>query len=256
MTGVQTCALPIFAQTEHVVIDILDSVTLQRLQSLGVPRQTVEHPGALAFSPDGRMLSCASSVHPDEFVSTWDLQTGGLASRIALPQPDCWCMVDSPSITYSMSAKMVGVLRLDISTAIISVIDVVSGVHIHDVYPDTRWTYGVWAHGESLRFATAVGAAISIWEVEFAGGATWKIETLSLPDDAKQVAAFDFDLTTNRYVRRTKFFPYRLAFTRTSPGSTDELLVWDPRNSVPQLHETSARWHPGMSFSSGGRFFA
>ena len=67
------------AQAEHVVIDILDSATLQRLQSLEVPRQTVEYPGALIFSPNGRMLSGTSSNYQEKgFVLTWDLQTGGL----------------------------------------------------------------------------------------------------------------------------------------------------------------------------------
>ena len=130
-------------------------------------------------------------------------------------------------------------------------------MHTHDVYPGTLWTYDIWAHGECLRFATTNGAAITIWEVGFTQGATRReIETLSVPNDADQAGAFD--LETKQHARRTQFFPIpcRLAFTRPSSASTDELLVWGARNSASLLHETSASWYPGMSFSSDGRFFA
>ena len=243
-------------QTEHVAIDILDSTTLQRVQSLGVPRQTVEYPGALTFSPDGRMLSCTSSDYQaNGFVSTWDLQTGGLASSVRV---SFWERESNVRITYSMNGRVVGVLYRDSEIAIISIIDVFSGVLTHDFRPYVPWTYDIWAHGESLRIATAEEKTITIWEVGFTKGATQrKIETLPVPDDADQEATFDPTLRAKQY-RLTQFFPIpcRLAFTCTSQASADELLVWGPRNSVSLLHDTSASWYPRMTFSSDGRFFA
>ena len=243
-------------ENTRLAVDILDSATLHRLQSLRVSTPQLEFSGALIFSPDGSMLSSASHNRRSGFVSTWDLQTGGLASRVAVPNGDWWKLV-IVSITYSMNGKMVGTLHLDGVTATISVVDIVSGVYTHNIHPCTPWTHNIWTHGESLRFATTEGTAITIWEVEFTQGAAQReIETLPIPDDADQARAFDQKVP--QHVRRAQFFPIpcKFAITRASPGSADELLVWDPRNSAPQLHETRASWYPGMSFSSDGRFFA
>ena len=104
------------ARREDVVVDILDSVTLQRLQSLGVPAQWIpENPRALIFSPGGRMLSCASYCYGSDggVVSTWDLQTGGLASRVNFPlwDRDRRGPEGDFYITYSMNGRIVGVLH-------------------------------------------------------------------------------------------------------------------------------------------------
>ena len=246
------------APNRFLFVEILDSVTLQRLQSLEGSREEPERAMALAFSPDGHMLSCASDLHRDNFVSTWDLQTGGLISDVKLPFQHNGVYEGDTYITYSMNGKMVGTLHLDGVTATISIIDVVSGVHTHIIDPGTLWTNGIWTHGESLRFATTAGAKITIWEVGFAQGATQReIETLSIPDDdADQAGASD--QKTQQFVGRTQFFfiPCRLAFTHAPSGPADELLVWNPRNSVRLLQDTSARWYPRMTFSSDGRLFA
>ena len=241
-------------RSDSTVVDILDAATLQCLQSLEVARGANARPRALIFSPDGRMLSSSGfDGWGGLLVSTWDLQTGGTASRVELPWRGPGSVYGDYYITYSSNGKMVGVLHCFSATAIISVVDVVSGKHTHDIHPCTPCTYDVWTHEESLRFATAEGAAITIWEVAFTPGATCtEIETLSVPDGVNQAEAFD------REGRRTQFFPIprRLAFTRASPASADELVVWGPGNSVSLVHDTSASWHPRMTFSSDGRFFA
>ena len=254
------------AKSNTVSVDILDSAALQRLQSLWVPRERVERPKALVFSPDSRMLSCASfDSWSSRFVSTWDLQTGCLASSIGLPSPSAELLGDC-HITYSMVGKMVGVPYRDDASPTISVVDVMSGVRTHDIHPCTPWTYSIWTHGESLRFVTIEWAEITIWEAEFTQGATQrKTETISVPDDADRTRAFNSK--ARRHIRRqeapwhlgqAQFFPFtsRLAFTRASSGSTEELLVWDPRSSMPLLYRTAGWYYPRMAFSSDGRFFA
>ena len=122
-----------------VMVDILDSATLQRLQTLEPPQGISTSQMALAFSPDSRMLTCysGSSYDPDENASvvSWDIQTGGIVSVIRwqelgekrlddeIPQP--------PSITYSTNGKLVGVCYWYFYSAVISIHDVISGVHIH-----------------------------------------------------------------------------------------------------------------------------
>ena len=205
------------------------------------------------------MLACASYNHRNNrFISTWDLQTGALASSVELPLRD---QVGSPEgdyyITYSTNGKMIGILHRDSVTATISIVDVVSGVHTHDIYPGTPWTYGIWAHRESLRFATTKGTTIAIWEVGFTQGATrMEIESLSVSDDTDQAGAFD--QRTTQHDRRTQFIPIpgQLAFTRASLAPADEFLLWGARNSTPPLYQMSASWYPTMTFSSDGRILA
>ena len=98
------------ANDKPFVVDILDSATLHRLQRLWISPGLAEYPRALIFSPDCRMLSCASCDSQGGFVSTWDLQTGGLASRVALPSSGEGWWLEDGCITYSMNGKTVGVL--------------------------------------------------------------------------------------------------------------------------------------------------
>ena len=241
------------AARHAATVDVLDPATLQRLQGLRFSWGQ-RYVKALDLSPDDRMLSCVTCGDSGAFplVWTWDLRTGGIVSDVGLLLQGRELHEDDFYITYSMNGKVVGVLCR--STATISVVNVVSGVHTHDIHTGTRWTYGIWTHGESLRFSTTDKAKITIREVGFTQGATQReIETLSIPDDAGV-----FDQETRQHFKRSQFFPIpcKLAFTRPSPASADELVVWGPRNSVSLLHETNVSWYPEMSFSSDGRFFA
>ena len=204
------------------------------------------------------MLSCSGLDNwAWRVVLTWDLQTGGVVSDIVW-RGNQEAGEESHCITYSTDGEMVGVLHRNGVTATISIFDVVSGVHIHDIYPHTPRAYTIWTHGESLRFATTQGAAITIQEVGFTRRVTEvrEIETLSVPSDADQAEAFDPE--AQEHLTRTQFFPAlcRVAFTRVSLAPADELLVWDTQNSVSLLHSMGTGWHPRMTFSSDGRFFA
>ena len=239
------------AITCGVTTDILDSVTLQRLQTLEF--QWVNYISttlrALAFSPDSRILICFGQSQEDRelFVVSWDLQTGGAASIIR------WQGLDEDitgisSITYSANRKMVGVYCWYDSGHAVFILDVASGVHVHSHSPTNAIKHrnGIWTHGESFRFTTIDTTTITIWEVGFTSDAIpTKVETLPAPEDAAPV---DED-EPEEYVQ---FLP---ALCRLALVSGDKVMVWDAQNSKYLLYCTDTEFYPMMSFSPDGRFF-
>jgi len=125
---------------DSMTVDVLDSATLQRLQTLEFPEGISGMHRALIFSPDSRILTCSSDgitryFEPDRELSvvSWDLQTGGIASAIRWQGPE-QSFAEDPSITYSANGKMVGVLYRHgghHNTANIFICDVTSGVYMH-----------------------------------------------------------------------------------------------------------------------------
>ena len=233
-------------------VDVLDSATLQRLQTLECPQDVPTEFAALVFSPDSHTLTY-SSVEPGDlrdrrlFVISWDLQTGG-ASSVIRWQKAAGGYSCAPSITYSANGEMVGVAcyhsNYPDKGVDIFVYDVASGVLVHshsldDAVPFTRYT---WTLGESLRFATTNATTITIWEVGFIPGATpTEVKTLLPPVD------FDGERPGDAQLHPA---PYRLAFV-----SQGRILVWDVRNSRYLLDCADAKFYPQMSFSSDGHFF-
>ena len=122
------------AQSNTLMVDILDSATLERLQTLETPQGISRFHTALAFSPDSRVLTCSSGggygSNQELHAVSWDFQTGGIVSIIR------WRgfgrdTIGRPSITYSTNGRMVGVCYWYPGSAMISIHDVVSGVHMH-----------------------------------------------------------------------------------------------------------------------------
>ena len=146
-------------------IDVLDSVTLQRLQTFrplpNVPMWT----GVLNFSPDGRFITYHGIPDEDHelCVSSWDLQTGGLVSTIGLQGlvPGYYLTRAHLSIAHSASGGIVGVLHWvlgNTDTINIFICDITSGAHIHShsvgnhiPQPRTILAYErIWTSGESF----------------------------------------------------------------------------------------------------------
>ena len=231
-------------------VDVLDSTTLQRLQTLESPQDASTQQRVLAFSPDSRILTWCSGLwsrFPDQgFVVSWDLQTGGMANVVRL-QPKFSCPVTC-SITYSMNGEMAGVLHHRWNSSknfSISVIDVASGavMHSHLLENSTLLSRLIWTHGASLRFATVDAMVITIWEVGFTSSATpTKVKILPSPVDFDGEGPEDAELHPTTY---------RLAFV-----SQQRILVCDVQNSRYLLESADAKFHPMMSFSSDCRFFA
>jgi len=247
-----------------VTVDILDSVTLQQLQTLESPQDAPTYGRAVVFSPDSRILTCSSGSYlkyvklgRELFVVSWDLQTGGIANVIRWQGPEQQ-VVANPSITYSADGKMVGVFYCyegHHNTANIFICDVTSGVYMHSHSLNVNGLLlpnNIWTHGESLRFLSASERTITIWEVGFTSGATpTEVETLPAPDDFDPRAFHKQD--SYGRVEGVRFFP---ALCRLALNIWSGVLVWDARTSKYLLHRTRINSYPRMSFSSDGHFFA
>jgi len=243
-----------------MTVDILDPATLQRLPSLEFPWESSVYPEALVFSPDGRMLASFvrnNNQGTEGSVVSWDLQTGGVVS--ATPwKGSRGAKVGNAHITYSTNGRIIAALSRHRYSTVISIYDVLSGMYMCNVDYRARtnlslgasYVYKIWAHGESLRFATPEPTAITIWEVELNPGATpTEVETVSVPDNTIETFAFDpkkqSDVTSTEFHHAT----CRLAFI----GTGGALLVWDARVSGFLLHHTDTDFNPLMTFSSDGR---
>ncbi|KAF9786304.1 hypothetical protein BJ322DRAFT_780531 [Thelephora terrestris] len=232
-----------------MTVDILDSVTLQRLQSLKCApgMENFAHCKALIFSPDSHLLTCVGSLYPNVCIVSWDLQTGGVVSAITEDdQQPGWL----PVVTYSNNGKMIGVSDLYTGYFMISIYDVVSGIHMYNIepavhggfYPSGR-VLAVWTHGESLRVATTEPEPITIWEVRFTPRAKLTlVERLWVPNF----------LDTPIMIAPTPLATHRIVLRRTV-----EFSVWDTGDSKLLLPQTNVLTSCFCStFSSDGRSFA
>ena len=110
-----TCNKFIAFRDNFETVAVLDSATLQQLQTLKSPRDISLNCG-LIFSPDSRILTCYSGNYKEPFVISWDLQTGTVVGVITW-QGQEWDIrehvndSETATITYSKDGKMVGVLH-------------------------------------------------------------------------------------------------------------------------------------------------
>jgi len=236
-------------------MDILDSVTLQQLQTLKFPQDISIGYKALVFSPDSRILSSVGYWYEDQFFVSWDLQTGGVAS-VARWEGQIRKVAVILSITYSADGRMVGVFYRHHGDTNITILisDVTSGVQVdsHSIKGVIPLSNDIWTYGGSLRFATADATIITIWEVGLTSGATpTEVETLPVPDgfEPTLLPHVDYDDFKKKFLFLPT--PCRLALT-----FEDKLQVWDVQNSKCLLQYTDAGLYPEMTFSSDGRFFA
>ena len=233
--------------------DILDSATLQRLQSLEPPPEIVAVSMVLIFSPDIRTLTCLGHAGAQRgsidktsevFVISWDLETGGIVSVIKARGS-----VHSigTMIAYSIDGKTVGVLHQSPTENIVSIFNVVSGTYMHDVYHSTTPLHAIWTHGEFLRMVTDESTTITILEVGFTPEATCvEVETLVLPEEVTCLL---------HRTPKVQFLPasYRLALIYSGP--TCGVLIWSFRDSKCLLFNTGTDCGFSMTFSSDGCFF-
>jgi len=217
-------------------IEILDQVTLERLYTLNCPEGAVR---SLIFSPDSRSLTCCGA-RPDQFIVSWDLQTGGVVSTIWVEQ------VGFPtqhiSIAYSADRKMVGVQhRHPENTNLLCVFDAHSGALVHSHRLKMLLTDAIWTHGESLRFVIVQRWSVTIWELGFASGATpTEVESFSTPGTPDPANCVWFSPL------------YRLAFI-----VKDMVSVWNAREKRFLLYDpNNVKGPSNISFSPDGRFFA
>ncbi|KAF9642942.1 hypothetical protein BDM02DRAFT_3124013 [Thelephora ganbajun] len=220
--------------TRRTTIEILDGVTLERITTLESPLDELQWTRRLAFSQNTRLLTWYG-LHPRKFIS-WDLQTGGLVSTIALEQ-----LKPHLSVTYSACGTMFGVLIHDGPTFTISIYNVLVGTRIYSRSAEGRTLKEIWTHGGRLRFATIDSGSITTWEVAFASPhAPTPVESLPIPDD-------------HRFSGRFRSHP---ASSRLAFAAGGSVIVWDARDSKFLLESTNINCDAiaSLSFSSDGRF--
>ena len=247
---------------DTLTVDILDPVTLQRLQTLEAPQGTPIGHDTLSFSPDSRVLTFStvlSTSSDSEFlVIVWDLQTGGTVSTIKGQGPKQDISKRNPtSVTYSEDGKMIGVFCLSNYQATIFICNLTSGVHVHThslKIPHSSHIPGsnnIWTCGESLQFATATQTTITTWEVGFTSGTTPKeVKTISIKSKTfKDQPNLDPQLIT-----WILFLPTLSRLAATDDFGT--LLVWDAQDSKTLLCLEGMGKYPSVSVSSDGHFLA
>jgi len=227
------------------VVDILDSVTLQLLQTLKYHETSIMSCWMPTFSPDSRIIAIAATDNQkycvrDPLFISWDLQTGGISSIGG--QSSGSAFIGSTSITYSMDGKMVGIHSREASGLCAYIYDVASDVLIRSPLLEVYWWdfCKLWAHEESFQFAIIDPSSITIWEV---GPPHIRIETLPTPDYYGD----------NWPGAETQLL---LCLCRLAIASHGKVFVWDARNSKYLLQETDNRFTERMSFSCDGCFFA
>ena len=239
---------------DTVTVDVLDSVTLQRLQTLEPPAVLRRGHRVFTFSPDSRILTYSDGTlcrMAFGYLSvSWDIQTGGVVGVIESGSE--LAHVLTPYITHSPDGKMLGVFGLyaydcnaspTIST--ISIFDIASDTCVcsHSVGGGFPLPDGIWTQGDSLRFATSFATTITIWETNFTSHpAPAVVEILSAPDG--------LDHTEPGGVQ------FLSALRRLALAFEEKVQIWDARNSRYLLYSTDATFLPKITFSSNGHLFA
>ncbi|KAF9644920.1 hypothetical protein BDM02DRAFT_3190178 [Thelephora ganbajun] len=218
----------------QTTIEILDGVTLERITTLDYPLDELHLTRWLAFSQNARLLTWYG-LHPSKLIS-WDLQTGGLVSTIAVEQLDL-------KVTYSACGTTFAVLICGYPTFTVSIYNVLVGTRIYSHSAEGQPLREIWTRGGCARFATIDSRSITTWEVGFASPhAPTPVESLPIPNDFDPLGRFRFHLTSSR-----------LVFT-----TGRSIMVWDGQDSKFLLESTDVYCYEVelMSFSSDGRFLA
>jgi len=212
-------------------VAVLDAATLEQLYTLYIEDKPRWH--RLIFSPDGHLLVACSY---DGEIFSWDLQTGGLVSKIrgdesfkSMSFSECGTMLGGFFSPYGREGRQ--------------------GIVICDIIPGTQTSshslpglvvITIWTHGECLQFATIGFESIIIWEVGFTStNAPAQVASLNVP--------FTFNPSGG-----VAFLPtlFQLSFIHQG-----RIVVWDALHQKILLDSTDVKDPGYVSFSTGGHFF-
>ena len=208
---------------------VLDGVTLEQLYTMYSPH-SVYLWDYIIFSPSSHLLTACS--YDEEWLISWDLQTGGLISTIS-PEKYQDCL----SITYSRCETMVGCL-FDEKRAI-NTYNVLSGKLISSYPIQQPIIKDIWTCDEYLQYATGDSGSITIWQVSFTStDAPTKVASLYTPD--------------NFSIKEAVLLPTlsQLAFI-----ANNKVQVWDIQHQKILLDPVDVENPRALSFSPDGHFF-
>ena len=206
---------------------ILDAVTLEQLYTMDPLDEEIIW-GQFIFSQDSHLL--ASYSHDKSCIVSWDLQTGGVVSRIGISETISCC-----SMTFSGCGTMIGSL---FHGGTIMIHNITSGTNIATHLVQESIGSTIWTLGNSLQFSTEELGSITIWQTNFtSGNSPTKVSSISTPR------------TLKKYV----LHPVHSWIAFIIEG---KVVVWDGQHEKTLLDSVVAENPRGLTFSSSGHFLA
>ena len=227
------CGQFVAAMTRKV-LEIRDGSTLKPLSTIQSTKIAAEFRHGLAYSPDGHSLAGCSNIG----IVIWDIQTGGVAKRIACEVNDQGLM-----LVWSLDGMTIGALSRSLSDT--------NTMHTYDIASGAIQSSGalklvdgghLWAHNKSFWVMVGTmgldGHTINIFEV---GSTLTKVE--------------QFPIQPHLHLGVFSPTTYRIStFHFGSNNAGSELLILDIRSSEVLLQEKGC--HHTHCFSPDGTFFA
>ena len=218
------------------VVAIRDVLTFELLFTLQPTKPTSQLAGALAYSPDGRSLACASNIG----IVIWDIQTGGVAKDLQYDESA------SDSLVWSSDGGSISTMAWDRKTLTSTVCryDVASGAALSSNVLQSQHKPHLWIHDESFLVMTTTkdGEACTI-DILKAGPAPTKVESFSIQLGERDWRIESFSPTT-----------YRVSVSEPTPEDGSQLLILDVRSSRGLLREEGN--FGAHCFSPDGNLFA
>ena len=205
---------------------ILDAVTLEQLYTMDPLDKGVVWKQSI-FSPDSHLL--ASYSQKRNCIVSWDLQTGGVVSRIVMSETSsCY------SMTFSGCGTMIGAL---FHGGKIVIYNITSGTNIATHLIQESIGSTIWTLGDSLQFSTRGLGSITIWQANFTSGySPTKVSSIPAPTN-----------TPEKYVLHPVLCWIAFIIEK-------RVVVWDGQHDKTLLDSVE---NPlSLAFSSSGKFLA
>ena len=209
-------------------IVILDAVTLEKLYTMDPLDEEIIW-GQVIFSQDSNLLAGYSKSK--NCIVSWDLQTGGIVSRIGTSET-----ISCYSMTFSGCGTMIGGL---FHGGTIMTYNIISGTHLATHLVQEPIGSTIWTHGDSLQFSTRGLGSITIWQTNFTFGySPTKVSYLSTPSNIPEKYVLHPVLSWVAFIIEGR------------------VIVWDGQHHKTLLDSVDAENPRSVTFSSSGHFLA
>ena len=234
VTAWSPCSHFIATKTRDAV-RIRDALTFDLIWTLRLTEDTSQLTGALAYSPDGRSLACAS----DTDILIWDVQTGLETQKIRCDEPH------DVSLVWSSDGGQIHTVSWErmTHTSTVCGYNVAAGTALHPITLQSQQKPYVWAHDKKFRAMRTArdGEAYTIYILEvFPSPITIKSFSFQLGDHNHQIISFS---------------PTTYRISASILGNGNRLLILDVRNGERLLDE-EGEFHSHCFSPDGGLFAA